>query len=71
MCGAGNCRPLSATSARKSYGEDCPGGIERHLKNKAIIRCSQHGFVRGRSCLGDLFFHEKVACLVGERRERM
>ena len=43
------------------------GAIGRHLKNNAIIRHSQHGFTKGKSCLTNLIsFYDKVTCLVDE-----
>ncbi|GAB0184485.1 mitochondrial enolase superfamily member 1 [Grus japonensis] len=40
---------------------------ERHLKNKAIIRHSQCGFTKGKSCLPNLIsFYNKVTHLVSE-----
>ena len=40
---------------------------ERHLKNNAIIRHSQHGYTKGKSCLTNLIsFYDKVTCLVDE-----
>lgn len=42
-------------------------GIERHLKNDAVIRYSEHGFTKGMSCLTNLIsLYGKVACLMGE-----
>jgi len=41
------------------------GTSERHVKNNAII--SQHGFIKGKSCLTNLIsFYDKVTCLVNE-----
>lgn len=34
------------------------------LKNNAVIGQSQHGFTKGKSCLTNLIFHDKVTCLV-------
>lgn len=31
--------------------------IERHLKDKAIIRQSQYGFTNGKSCLTNLIYY--------------
>ncbi|KAK4811130.1 hypothetical protein QYF61_019761 [Mycteria americana] len=43
------------------------GAIERHLKDNAIIRHSQHGFTKGKSCLTNLIsFYDKVTCLADE-----
>ena len=34
-----------------------------------MIRPSQHGFMKGRSCLANLIsFYDKVTCLVDERK---
>lgn len=40
--------------------------LERHLENKAIIRLSQHGFMKEKSCLSNLIFYDKVTHLVNE-----
>ncbi|KAK4811145.1 LOW QUALITY PROTEIN: hypothetical protein QYF61_019776 [Mycteria americana] len=43
------------------------GAIERHLKDNAIIRHSQHGITKGKSCLTNLIsFYNKVTHLVDE-----
>ncbi|KAK4810827.1 hypothetical protein QYF61_008799 [Mycteria americana] len=43
------------------------GAIERHLKDNAIIRHSQHEFTKGKSCLTNLIsFYDKVTRLVDE-----
>lgn len=43
------------------------GDTERQLKNKAIIRHIQHGFIEGKACLSNLItFYDKVNCLVDE-----
>ena len=40
---------------------------ERHLKNNGIIRHSQHGFAKGKSCLTNLMsFYDKVTHLENE-----
>lgn len=45
------------------------GSIERHLKNKAIIRHSQHGFTNGKSGLSNFIsFYSKVPHLLDEVR---
>jgi len=45
----GNYRPVSPASAPVKL---CiQGAIERHLKNNAIVRHSQHGLTKGKSCL--------------------
>ncbi|KAK4831911.1 LOW QUALITY PROTEIN: hypothetical protein QYF61_020058 [Mycteria americana] len=62
----GNYRP-SNLSSLKNYGEDIWGTTERHFKNNAIIRHSQHGFTKGKSCLTNLIsFYDKVTRLVDE-----
>ncbi|GAB0205952.1 mitochondrial enolase superfamily member 1 [Grus japonensis] len=41
--------------------------IVQHIQDNQVIRPSQHGFMKGRSCLTNLIsFYDKVACLVDE-----
>ncbi|GAB0178345.1 mitochondrial enolase superfamily member 1 [Grus japonensis] len=41
--------------------------IMQHVKDKQVIRPTQHGFTKGRSCLTNLIsFYDKVTCLVEE-----
>jgi len=41
--------------------------IENQLKNKALLRHGQHGFIKEKSCLSNLiFFYEKVTQLEDE-----
>ncbi|KAK4815407.1 hypothetical protein QYF61_001395 [Mycteria americana] len=42
---------------------------ERHLKNNAIIRHSQHGLTKGKSCSTNLISYDKFTCLVDEGKE--
>ena len=43
--------------------------ITRHLQGKQAIRPSQHGFMKGRSCLTNLIsFYDKVTRLVDEAK---
>jgi len=45
------------------------GATERCLKSSAIIRHSQHGFTKGKSCLTDLIsFSDRVTHLLDERK---
>ncbi|PKU32033.1 rna-directed dna polymerase from mobile element jockey-like [Limosa lapponica baueri] len=40
--------------------------IMQHMKNNQVIRPSQHGFMKGRSCLTNLISCDKVTHLVDE-----
>ncbi|PKU48053.1 rna-directed dna polymerase from mobile element jockey-like [Limosa lapponica baueri] len=43
--------------------------IRRHMKDNQVIRPSQHGFMKGKSCLANLIsFYDKVTCLVDDRK---
>lgn len=63
-----NYRPASLTAVPgKIMEKTVLGDMERHLKNKAGIRHSHHGFIKGKSRLRNLIlFHDKVTCLVEE-----
>ncbi|KAK4825967.1 hypothetical protein QYF61_003536 [Mycteria americana] len=69
----GNYRFVSLTSVPGKITEKIiQGTIERHLKNNAVIRHSQHGFTKGKSCLTNLMsFYDKVTRLVDEGNHRM
>ena len=64
----GDYRPVSLTSVPARVMEMIIlGTIERHLKNNAIVRHTQHAFTKGKSCLTSLIsFCHKVTCLVDE-----
>jgi len=40
--------------------------ITWHVQDNQVIRPSQHGFMKGRSCLTNLISSDKVTCLVDE-----
>ena len=40
--------------------------IMQHMQDSQVIRPSQHGFMKGRSCLMNLISYDKVICLVDE-----
>ncbi|KAK4826944.1 hypothetical protein QYF61_012793 [Mycteria americana] len=43
--------------------------ITQHVQDNQVIRPSQHGFMKGKSCLTNLIsFYDKVTRLVGERK---
>lgn len=60
-----NNRPVSLNSVPgKDMEKIVLGATERQLKNKAVIRHSQHGFMKGKSCLSNLIsFYDRVTCL--------
>uniref|UniRef100_A0A8C3B661 Reverse transcriptase domain-containing protein n=1 Tax=Cairina moschata TaxID=8855 RepID=A0A8C3B661_CAIMO len=65
---SGNYRPVSLTSVpRKLMEQIILSVITWHLQGKQAIRPSQHGFMKGRSCLMNLIsFYDKVSQLVNE-----
>ncbi|KAK4823250.1 hypothetical protein QYF61_000217 [Mycteria americana] len=64
----GNYRPVILTSVLGKIMEKIIlGTIEGHLKTNAIIRQSQHGCTKGKSCLTNLVsFYDKVTRLMDE-----
>uniref|UniRef100_A0A8C3D114 Reverse transcriptase domain-containing protein n=1 Tax=Cairina moschata TaxID=8855 RepID=A0A8C3D114_CAIMO len=63
----GNYRPVSLTSVQGKLMEQIIlSVITQHLQDNQVIGPSQHGFMKGRSCLMNLISYEKVTCLVDE-----
>ena len=45
------------------------GTISRHMKGKKVIGSSQHGFIKGKSCLTNLItFYDEMTGLVDEEK---
>ncbi|PKU39068.1 rna-directed dna polymerase from mobile element jockey-like [Limosa lapponica baueri] len=64
----GNYRPVSLTLVPGKVMEQIIlSAIMQHMKDTWVIRPSQHGFMRGRSCLTNaISFYDKVTRLVDE-----
>jgi len=64
----GNYRPVSLTSVLGKVMEQIVlSAITWHTQDNQMIRCSQHGFMKGRPCLTDLIsFCDKAILLVDE-----
>lgn len=64
----GNYRPVSLTSVPGKVMEQIIlSVIMQRMKGAQVIRPSQHGFTRGRSCLTNLIsFYDKVTRLMDE-----
>ncbi|GAB0202761.1 mitochondrial enolase superfamily member 1 [Grus japonensis] len=62
-----NFRPVSQTSVPgKVMDQITLSAIIWHVQDNQAIRPSQHGFMKGRFCLTELIFYDKVTCLVDE-----
>ncbi|GAB0199824.1 mitochondrial enolase superfamily member 1 [Grus japonensis] len=66
--GLWNHRPVSLASVLGKVMEQIIlSAITQHVQDNQAIRPSQHGFVKGRSCLTNLIsFYDKVTCLADE-----
>ncbi|PKU45187.1 rna-directed dna polymerase from mobile element jockey-like [Limosa lapponica baueri] len=64
----GNYRPVSLTLVTgKVMEQTILSAIMRSMKDNQMIRHSQHGFMKGRSCLNNLIsFYDKVTHLLDE-----
>ena len=64
----GNYRPVSLTSVPGKLMEQLIlSTIIQHMRDNQMIRPSQHGFMKGRSCLTNLIsFYDRATCLLDE-----
>ena len=63
----GNYRPVSLTTVPGKVNKQITlRVITRHVWDNLRIRPSQHGFMKGRSCLTNLIFYDMVTNLVDE-----
>ncbi|KAJ7408787.1 hypothetical protein BTVI_58546 [Pitangus sulphuratus] len=63
----GNYRFVSLTLVPGNVMEIILGGIGKHLKDNSVIGHSQHGFMRGKSCLSNLTsFYDEVTHLIDQ-----
>lgn len=64
----GNYRPVSLTSIPAKLMEQLSlGVVSRHIKDKSVIRGSQHGFTKGKSCLTELrVFYEDMSRVIDD-----
>ncbi|GAB0178708.1 mitochondrial enolase superfamily member 1 [Grus japonensis] len=63
----GNYRPVSLTLVLgKAMEQISLSAITWYVQDNEMIRPSQHWFIKGRSCLTNLIFYDKVTCLVDE-----
>ena len=63
----GNYRPVSLTLLPRKVMEQIMSAITWHVLDNQVIKPSQYGFMKGRSCLTNLiFFYDKVTRLVDE-----
>ena len=63
-----NYRPVSLTSVPgKVIGQIILSAVTWHIQDTPVIRLSEHGFTKGRSCLTNwISFYDKMTCLVDE-----
>ena len=63
----GNYRPVSLTLVPGKLMEHLiQSTITQHMQDNQMIRPSQHGFMKGRSCLTNLIsFYDRVDLLIG------